>query len=91
MAIPYQIPKSPIFLQWRFRAQPPNLIPANISGYMVYMYGASWHQYIIGGAYDIIICYVDLLIHYEQWIVAALVIKLCTLQQINQRSHVSSH
>ena len=31
----------------------------------------------------------DLLIHYEQWIVAALVIKLCTLPQINQRSHVS--
>ena len=25
----------PIFLQWRFRAQPPNLIPANISGYTV--------------------------------------------------------
>ena len=25
----------PIFLQWRFRAQPTNLIPANISGYTV--------------------------------------------------------
>ena len=25
----------PIFLQWRFWAQPPNLIPANISGYTV--------------------------------------------------------
>ena len=26
----------PIFLQWRFRAQLPNLIPANISSYMIY-------------------------------------------------------
>ena len=26
----------PIFLQWRFGAQPPNLIPANISGYTVF-------------------------------------------------------
>ena len=25
----------PVFLQWRFRAQPLNLIPANISGYTV--------------------------------------------------------
>ena len=25
----------PIFLQWRFGAHPPNLIPTNISGYMV--------------------------------------------------------
>ena len=24
-----------IFLQWQFRAQPPNLIPVNISTYMV--------------------------------------------------------
>ena len=26
----------PIFLQWRFRAQTPNLIPTNISGYTVH-------------------------------------------------------
>ena len=26
----------PIFLQWQFGAHPPNLIPANISGYMVF-------------------------------------------------------
>ena len=26
----------PVFLQWRFRAQPPNLTPTNISGYIVY-------------------------------------------------------
>ena len=26
----------PIFLQWRFGAQPPNLIPTNISGYIIY-------------------------------------------------------
>ena len=25
----------PIYMQWRFWAQPSNLIPANISGYMV--------------------------------------------------------
>ena len=25
----------PIFLQWRFGVQPPNLIPTNISGYTV--------------------------------------------------------
>ena len=37
MVIPYRTAKlnPPIFLQWRFRAQPPNLIPANISGYTV--------------------------------------------------------
>ena len=28
----------PIFLQWRYRVQSPNLIPTNISGYTVYMY-----------------------------------------------------
>ena len=37
MAIPYQAAKfkSANILQWRFRAQPPNLIPTNISGYTV--------------------------------------------------------
>ena len=37
MVIPYRTAKlnPPIFLQWRFRAQLPNLIPANISGYTV--------------------------------------------------------
>ena len=29
---------SPIFLQWRFRAKPPNLITANISSYTVVMF-----------------------------------------------------
>ena len=30
-----------MFLQWQFRAQPPNLIPANISGYTVCIYYVS--------------------------------------------------
>ena len=34
----------PIFLQWRFRAQPPNLIPANISGYTVCKYYSYVYQ-----------------------------------------------
>ena len=38
MVIPYWLPNlnQPIFLQWQFGAQPPNLIPANISGYTAY-------------------------------------------------------
>ena len=37
MAIPYRTVKfkSANILQWRFESQPPNLIPANISVYMV--------------------------------------------------------
>ena len=40
MVIPYRTAKLnlPIFLQWRFGAQPPNLIPANISGYTILLY-----------------------------------------------------
>ena len=38
MAILYRTTKfkSANIFKWRFRAQPPNLIPANISGYTVY-------------------------------------------------------
>ena len=44
MAIPYQTANlnPPIFLQGQFRAQPPNLIPANISGYAVCMLTRSY-------------------------------------------------
>ena len=37
MATPYQTANLnlPIFLKWRFGAEPPNLIPANISSYTV--------------------------------------------------------
>ena len=33
------VPNCQIRLKWQFGTQPPNLIPANISGYMVYRYG----------------------------------------------------
>ena len=34
-----------MFLQWWFEDQPPNLIPANILGYTVYYYIASFVTY----------------------------------------------
>ena len=40
MAIPYRTAKfksTKKFLQWQFGAQPPSLIPTNISSYRVYM------------------------------------------------------
>ena len=37
----------PIFLQWRFWAQPPNLIAANISGYTVLLIPLSQYYLLL--------------------------------------------
>ena len=41
MAMVYQTANLSIFLQWPSGAQPPNFIPANISGYTVFSPGVS--------------------------------------------------